>query len=146
MHSHEEISFNYNKITPNIYIGNNQCCHVGLDKLLEKEGIYADLSMEESVADNPVGVKAFLWIPVVDHSPPDIEQMNLGVNFIEEILKINKKVYIHCKNGHGRAPTLVIAYMMKKEGKSFEEAYRIVINARPVIHLDTNQEVFLKNL
>jgi dual specificity MAP kinase phosphatase len=146
MHSHEELTFNFNKITENIYIGNNQCCHIGLDKLLQQEGIYADLSMEENVADNPVGIKTFLWIPVVDHTPPDTEQMEIGINFIDEIVKINKKIYVHCKNGHGRAPTLVMAYFIKKQGKSFDEAFNIVKEKRPVIHLDEIQETFLKNL
>ncbi len=146
MHSHEELTFNFNKITENIYIGNNQCCHIGLDLLLQKEDIFADLSLEENEIDRPIGVKSFLWLPIIDHTPPDIDQMNMGINFIEEVIKINKKIYVHCKNGHGRAPTIVIAYMMKKENKTFEEAFEIVKSKRPVIHLDEIQEQFLRSL
>jgi protein tyrosine phosphatase len=145
-HSHENLSFNYNKITENIYIGNNQCCHIMLDDLLKKEGIYADLSMEIDSVDSPIGVKAFLWLPVIDHTPPDMAQIHIGINFIEEIVRLNKKVYVHCKNGHGRAPTLVLAYMILKENKSFDQAYDIVKTARLVIHLDEIQEKFLRNL
>lgn len=146
MHSHEEKGLNYNYIQDNIYIGNNQCCHVMLDVLLKKEDIYADLSLEEDVIDQPVGVSAFLWLPVVDHTPPSKEQILIGVEFIQSIVSNNKKIYVHCKNGHGRAPTVVIAYYIIKKGMTFEEAFSIVIGQRPVMHLDDIQEAFLRSL
>lgn len=145
-HSHEESSLNYNMITDLVYIGNNQCCHVALDILLQKENIYADLSLEEDSIDQPKGVSAFLWLPVVDHTPPSKKQILLGVDFIENIVDLGEKIYIHCKNGHGRAPTVFIAYCILKKGMTFEQAFALVKEKRPVIHLDQNQEDFLRSL
>lgn len=148
MHNHDDLNpiFDYNKITENIFIGNNQCCHMGLDRLLSMEGIFADLSLEEDEVDKPTGVQSFLWLPIVDHTPPDMDQMNLGINFIDEVVNIGKKIYVHCKNGHGRAPTMVMAYLIQKKHKSYNEAFSIVNEARPTMHLDEAQKDFLKTL
>ncbi|MEK6853994.1 MAG: dual specificity protein phosphatase, partial [Nanoarchaeota archaeon] len=43
------------------------------------------------------------------------------------------KVYVHCKAGHGRSPTLVAAYFILK-GKSVKEALVSVRRKRPGIH------------
>lgn len=53
------------------------------------------------------------------------------------------KVYIHCKNGHGRGPSLVIAYFIYK-GMSFDEAFILVKSKRKEIHLEKVQIKALK--
>ncbi len=145
MHNHDNYVFNYNQITEQIYIGNNQCCHLKLDELLVKEGIYTDISLEEAVGDNPVGAKAFLWVPVINNTAPNNDQIILTTNFIKTNVDMGKKVYVHCQNGHGRAPTIVIAYLMST-GKSFNDAFSLVKSKRPEIHLDVQQEEFLKSI
>ncbi|MBI1871975.1 dual specificity protein phosphatase family protein, partial [Candidatus Collierbacteria bacterium] len=49
-----------------------------------------------------------------------------------------KKTYVHCTHGHGRAPTLVAAYLIKK-GKSTKDALDFIKSKRPSIHLDDPQ-------
>ena len=49
----------YSKITRFIYIGTNQCCLVHFKKTLLKEGIRADLSLEDIRVDAPIGVDYF---------------------------------------------------------------------------------------
>lgn len=144
-HDHDAKIFNYDRINENIFIGNNMCCSAMLDEMLVKEGIYADISLEEKLADNPVGAKAFLWVPIVDHNGPTLENIKITNAFIRSVVDTNQKVYVHCKNGHGRAPTIVISYLMST-GMSYDDAYKLVKNKRPVIHLDIKQETFLKSL
>ena len=144
-HDHANYVFNYNQINDHIYIGNNMCCVAMLDEVLLKEGIYADLSLEEGLHDNPIGAKAFLWVPIPDHTGPNTENTNMTNAFIDAAISMNKKIYVHCKNGHGRAPTIVIAYMISK-GASYEDACALVKSKRPVMHLDVTQETFLKNI
>lgn len=45
----------YNEITDGIYIGTNQCCQTHFDEKLKKEGITADISLEEDRLDAPRG-------------------------------------------------------------------------------------------
>lgn len=57
---------------------------------------------------------------------------------LEKLIAIGKKVYVHCKNGHGRAPILVAAYFIKK-GKTFQQAIAFIKKKRPTIHLEKIQ-------
>jgi predicted protein tyrosine phosphatase len=54
-------------------------------------------------------------------------------DFIEECVSKNQKVLVHCVAGVSRSPTMVIAYLMKKNRWSFEQAYSHVEKQRPFI-------------
>lgn len=131
-HKHTE----YSKITEYIYIGTNACCQQHFDKKLLKKGVTVDISLEEVRMDTPFGVKCYLWLPVKDHYPPAMYQFLTGVACIDNAVKTKNKVYVHCKNGHGRAPTLVAAYfitqgMSVKEAITFLKSKRAGVNLRP---------------
>ena len=133
MVKHGKLTFEYSKITEYIYIGTNQCCQTHFNKKLLSKGIKADISLEKERLDAPFGVDYYLWLPVKDHTAPTQKQLMIGVNFIENLIKNKIKVYIHCQRGHGRAPTLVAAYLISK-GKIAEQAVEFIKKKRPVIH------------
>lgn len=141
-HSPVAGQLDYSYITDGIYIGTNQCCQTHFDEKLKKEGIEADISLEENRVDAPFGVSFYVWIPVKDHSAPTQEQLHFGVSVLEKSVNMKKKIYVHCKNGHGRAPTLVAAYLIKK-GKSVDEALSIIKAKRPSIHIENGQREVL---
>jgi len=60
------------------------------------------------------------------------------VSLIDKCLR-RGNVYIHCKLGRGRAPMVVIAYLISK-GIPLEIAYQIVYNVRPYTHLNMVQK------
>lgn len=138
---HEPLDYNY--ITDGIYIGTNVCCQVHFDERLSKEGIEADISLEADRVDAPFGVHFYLWLPVVDHTAPSPEQLQVGVQMLETLVKLGKKVYVHCKNGHGRAPTLVAAYLIG-QGKSVEKVEQYLQTKRPAIHIQDAQKEALR--
>lgn len=141
---HSQIKeFEHNEITDGIYIGTNQCCQTHFDEKLKKEGITADISLEEDRLDAPFGVEFYVWIPVKNHMPPTPGQLEFGVSVLEKLVAMKKKVYVHCKNGHGRAPTLVAAYLVKN-GKTSEEAESFIKAKRPPVHLEETQREALK--
>lgn len=131
-------TLNYHKITDHIFLGNNVCCKTSFDSELLSKGIEVDISLEEERIDKPFGVKLFTWIPVKDHTAPMQDQLEYGVAAISKAVEMNKKVYVHCQNGHGRAPTLVAAYLIF-EGKTADEAIGYIKERRPVIHLEDEQ-------
>lgn len=150
MNAHPKISIlEYNYIADGIYIGNNQCCQTHFDEKLKQEGIESDISLEEERVDTPFGVQFYVWIPVKNHTAPTSEQLSFGVATIEKLVGMQKKIYIHCQNGHGRAPTFVAAYLIKK-GKTVDEAINFIKDRRPTIHLEKVQknavEEFYKHL
>jgi len=129
----------YNYITDGIYIGTNQCCQAHFDEKLKNDGIEADISLEEERVDAPFGVQFYIWIPIKNHTAPTSEQLEFGIATLEKLVAMKKKVYVHCKNGHGRAPMLVAAYLIK-QGKGFGEAIEFIETKRSSMHLEEIQK------
>ena len=130
----EHPGFEYNKITRYIYVGTNKCCTIHFKKELLKKGVKADISLEKERIDKPDGVDYYLWLPTKDHTAPSKQQLSMGVSFIRDLVKKKIPSYVHCRNGHGRAPTLVIAYLIS-EGQNVDEAIEFFKKKRPTMHL-----------
>lgn len=131
-------SFDYDQITDEIFLGSNMCCQMGYkDELLFKD-IKADISLEKERIDNPQGVDFFLWIPIEDKHAPTDNQLELGVANLDYFARSKVKVYIHCKHGHGRAPTIVAGYFIS-QGHTVQQAIDIISAKRPEIHLENVQ-------
>ncbi len=131
------ILLEYNRITEHIYLGTNQCCQPHFEESLLKAGIRADISLEQEHLDSPFGVDFFLWLPVVDKQPPSQQQLLVGARTIKDLDDNNIKVYVHCKRGHQRGPTLVAAYFIL-EGWGPRSAIKKVRDMR-AIHLTRGQ-------
>ena len=143
--SHPKIPiFEYNYIVDGIFIGTNQCCQTHFDEILIKKGVAADISVEKEKIDMPYGVDFFCWIPVKDGRAPTMKQLTYGVAALEKCVQLKEKVYIHCQNGHGRAPTFVAAYLIKSKKLTPHEAYIFIKNRRKSIHLRRAQLTILK--
>ncbi len=138
----KHILLEYNQVTEQIYLGTNQCCQLHFEESLLKAGIRADISLEKERLDTPFGVDFFLWLPVADYEPPSQEQLLIGVRTLKELVDNNIKVYVHCKRGHGRSPTLVTAYFIL-EGLSASKAIKRIRDKRR-IHLRLGQIKVLK--
>ncbi|MBI5005239.1 MAG: dual specificity protein phosphatase family protein [Candidatus Lloydbacteria bacterium] len=144
MNEHPQIkTLEYNYIADGIYIGTNQCCQAHFDEKLRKEGIEVDISLEEEKVDAPLGVTFYIWIPIKNHTSPTQEQLDFGVSTLEKLVSLKKNIYVHCQNGHGRAPTMVAAYLIKK-GMGVDEAIEFIKNKRPTIHLEEAQKQVLE--
>lgn len=138
-------NLDYNHIAEGIYIGTNQCCQIHFDStLLHKENIAADISLEENRIDVPFGVKFYVWMPVKNHTPPSPEQLEFGAAALQTLVAMKKNVYVHCKNGHGRAPTLVAAYLVRAKAMEPGKAETFLKTRRPSVHLNQSQQEALK--
>lgn len=134
----------YSQITPYIYVGTNMLQYSHFERL-KKLGISVDIDLEsEHVEKVPMrGLDIFLWLPIKDGHAPSHDQMAAGVAFLDQIVRHRKKVYVHCKNGHGRAPTLVAAYLTT-QGMMPEKAIAFVKKKRPVVHFNKEQTRAIK--
>lgn len=54
--------------------------------------------------------------------------------FLVLVLQQEGVVLVHCNAGVSRSSSIVIGYLMQREGLSFEDAYSQVKLARPSIH------------
>ncbi len=139
------IKFEYNQITKNIYIGTNMCCQGHFAKSLIRKGITADISLEEERIDAAFGAKIFLWLPTKNHNAPSTKQILHGVSALHNLEKQQIKCYVHCQRGHGRAPTLVAAYLVSK-GMSLDKAIALLKKKRPVVHPNAKQRAAISKI
>lgn len=58
----------------------------------------------------------------------------------------NNKVLIHCTAGKSRSATIFMAYTMKYHRLSYEEAYKITLQARPKIKPNIGTHFIFRNL
>jgi hypothetical protein len=126
--------WDYNEIGDGIFIGSNRCCVLGFLPELRKHHITADISLQDNAIDAPFGAKYFLWLPVRNNASPTQMQFDVGVATLDYFIRNKIHVFLHCKEGHGRAPTLAVAYYIWK-GKSVNDALAFVKKGRSVMHL-----------
>lgn len=142
MHDHEGPIIEFNQIDNHIWIGTNSCCQMHFDEKLLSIGITADISLEAERIDTPFGVNSYLWLPTKDHEAPLQSQLATGVNHIKALLSLGEKIYVHCKNGHGRSPTLIAAYYIST-GMTPEDAIAFVQSKREGSHIEESQKIAL---
>lgn len=128
------------EISPQLHVG-GQHRKKGYQRLL-KRGITAIVNMrEEKYSDVSKGIagERHLHLPTIDHTPPSIEDLMRGVAFITEEIEVHGgKVYIHCRAGCGRAPSMAAAYLIST-GMTRKEALKFIKKVRPFIDLNNNQ-------
>ncbi|KAL7715692.1 hypothetical protein QTN25_006786 [Entamoeba marina] len=71
----------------------------------------------------------------IDDSPDtDIKQyFDECILFIEKVLTLKQSVLVHCAKGVSRSATIVIAYIMQKYKKSYEQAFLMTKKARSCV-------------
>jgi dual specificity MAP kinase phosphatase len=126
------------RITPNLYLGGSFRKR-GLKKF-KKWGITAVVNMRTT---KPVkGIKT-LHLATKDLHDPKFEDLEKGVNFIKKEIQKGGKVYIHCRQGVGRGPTMLIAYLLTID-YTLDEAIELIKKIRPFIKPTKRQMAVLK--
>jgi protein-tyrosine phosphatase len=127
---------NRSQITPHLFLG-SQYNLLGLKKL-KALGVTSIVNMRTHAAYTEAeheGIR-YLHLPTVDNTPPPLEVLIKGADFIASDIKNGGIAYVHCRQGLGRGPTMAMAYLIKT-GLTYAEAYamirkvRLFINPRP---------------
>ena len=75
-----------------------------------------------------------LRVPTVDFTPPSLDSVKRGVEFIEENVQQGKSVYIHCKAGRARSATIVLCWLISSKGMTPEEGQKVLLEKRSHVH------------
>jgi len=133
----------YSQITPQIYVG-PQIRKLGKQKL-ESWGINSSVNMRIEFDDvaHDVALVHHCHLPTDDGYAPSLSQMQTGATFIHQRITAGNKVYIHCRSGIGRAPTMAIAYFVS-QGYTLLDAINLIEKSRPFIQVTQHQIEQLK--
>lgn len=133
------------QITANLFLG-SQYNLVGLRKL-KALGVTAIINMRMHSVYSEAQYQGFhyLHLPTPDNTPPPLEVLQQGADFAATEIKAGGKVYIHCRQGLGRGPTMCAAYLLKT-GLTLEDALAMIKKVRPFINPRPGQLERLKEL
>lgn len=133
------------QITADLFLG-SQYSLIGLRKM-KALGITAIINMREHSIYSEAQYEGFnyLHLPTVDNTPPELEVLIKGADFADAEIKKGGKVYIHCRQGLGRGPTMTIAYLLKT-GLIYTDAFALVRKVRTFINPRPSQINRLKEL
>jgi protein-tyrosine phosphatase len=122
----------FSQITPQVFVGGQHSAK-GLE-LLRKRGVTGVVSLRERFDDREAGLapEAYLHLPTVDDTPPTLEDLGQGVQFIAGQAAAGGATYVHCMLGVGRSPTLVAAYLVH-EGATPAKAWARIRSVRPFV-------------
>ncbi|MGD8744681.1 MAG: dual specificity protein phosphatase family protein [Candidatus Woesebacteria bacterium] len=135
--------FDHSVIEDKIIIGSDLCkggvCKIHGEEF-KKLGVSVEINLsKENNELPPKDIETYLWLPTVDGYAPSVFQLNLGTCAMNHAVTSGKRVYVHCRNGHGRSPTLVAAYLIAYRGLGLDEAIKLISQKRPEIHIEENQ-------
>lgn len=136
-------TIDYSQIEDQIYIGSD-LCEGGVCPIHEVEfkelGVDVEINLSAERNETPPEfVTSYTWLPVVDGYSPTQIQLDIGTSVMDAAIKQGHTVYTHCKNGHGRSPTLVAAYYIRYKGMGVEEANKLLKEKRSEIHIEEDQ-------
>ena len=122
------------RLKPNLLLGGQHYYRRGHDRLLDY-GVTAIVNMRAEHggrANGGAGINE-LRLATRDNTPPSLDDLRRGVDFIRGELRRGGKVYIHCAVGCGRAPTMAAAYLIST-GDTPESALERIRRVRPFIN------------
>jgi protein tyrosine phosphatase (PTP) superfamily phosphohydrolase (DUF442 family) len=99
-------------ITPDLAIGSD----IRDLAFLKAQGIGAMIGLQAERSDDESKLRSagfeYLYLPIKDGRAPELPQIQTMVNWINRQGQTNRKVYMHCAAGVGRAPTMAMAYLV----------------------------------
>lgn len=92
------------------------CTILGVDPIYPQDFVYKNIHLRDNERENVM--------PYLDEC----------AEYIENVLANGGKVFVHCMCGVSRSSTMVIAYLISRQARAYNQALEEVKEKRPVIH------------
>ena len=119
-------------VTKHLAVGHAPMSYAELDEIRD-QGIDAIVNLCEEFCDlheleENSGFEVF-YLPITDEHAPQMEEMEKGLEWLDEAMYLGKKVLVHCKHGVGRTGTFVTAYLLRR-GMGLKKAEKLLKKTR----------------
>jgi protein tyrosine phosphatase len=126
-----------NEIIKGLFLGNQWSTS---PDCLHNNGIQCILNISCAEADANKGrytLHDYLLLPIKDNVHETDKMKNeilpQALDFIDKYYRDEgMKVLVHCSAGRSRSATVIIAWLISRQGLSFDEAYQLVNNRRDI--------------
>ena len=127
-----DMRFKISEIIYGLYLGGEE---IAMNKeLLNEKNVTTILNVTSNIPFYHEPEFTYHRIPIIDGPSIDIKKyFDETFKIIDETIKNNKNIFVHCHAGISRSATIVIAYIMKKNNIKMNEAYKIVYTKRSCI-------------
>jgi hypothetical protein len=124
--------FEISEIIPNLYIGDfSSACDT---EKLKGLGITTIITVFAGVGEMYPHLFKYRIIDICDRKYVDISMhFDPTSDYIENSLKSNEKILVHCQKGASRSATIVAAYLIKKKGYTSERAIQTIKEKRSCV-------------
>ncbi len=113
---------------------------------LKLMGVGSSVNLQQEFDDIEANLdfESHLHLPTPEYEPISDAHLRLGIQYLGDELSTGKRIYIHCREGVSRAPSLVVAYLIST-GTSLDEALSLTRKRRPFVSILPNQLASIKN-
>ncbi len=111
------MSYEINWITDMLGVGRAPMSYEDLDTIREL-GINAIINLCHEYSDlheleEQAGFEVY-YLPIYDECAPDMDELEKGLQWLDEAIYLKKKVLVHCRFGQGRTGTITSAYLLRR--------------------------------
>ncbi|HHP7234725.1 MAG TPA: dual specificity protein phosphatase family protein [Desulfobacterales bacterium] len=138
-------SLNWGEVTPSIVIGSCPMTAADLKRIVEENRIGAVLSLQHddclaywnidyaSVVATARSMNVTMArCPIRDFDIADMRRrLPAAVSMLAGLIGSDRRTYVHCTAGMGRAPLTVLGYLVWVAGYNSEDAIRLILQGRP---------------
>lgn len=115
---------NYSRIEDHLYLGGAVAT--------PPRGTHAVINLCEK--EDPYRCECHVWEPIADSGPaPSLDWLQRMVDILDDKQRSGVTTYVHCRNGVSRSGLLVVAYEMRKNNWTCDEALAFVRSKRSII-------------
>jgi hypothetical protein len=126
----------FDEITPGLFLGRRLA---GTEGELQRFRAVLDLTAEFTEPAALRGAEHYRCLPVLDHTPPQPEQLRRALEFIEAHRQAGP-VLVHCAAGHGRSALVLAAWLLQTgQAADPDAAMARLRQSRPNVALNSEQ-------
>jgi len=111
------MSYEITWITDYLGVGRAPMSYDEFDNIRE-QGVHGIINLCHEYSDlheleRQAGFEVY-YLPIYDECAPDMDELEKGLQWLDEAIYLKKKILVHCRFGQGRTGTITSAYLLRR--------------------------------